>query len=169
MRRFRAAVLLSACALGASAQDHAIAIFAGASYLIDDESRDATADTGIYGSLGLSAPAMGFAGVPWLDFDYSHTDGNGSRIDSVGVLYSERVPLGQSLYAGIGLGSYYNNARIDRGAEPDREDDWTLGAKGMLGYALTPNVAIEATYHWVHGDVAGVETTNATLALGIRF
>jgi len=167
--------LIAGCVWGA--QNPAIAIAGGVCYRYDDGARQATDEDGSfswsddYGThfvLGASAPEKAFIGYPWLDFDWSRSTGNGNRIDSLGILYIERIPLGNTIYLGLGPGSFYNNIRIQRDGYIERDHKWRLGGRALLGANLPAGLYLEAGYNY-SGSVAGLKTDSADLSLGIRF
>jgi len=180
MLRTLALVALTAGAWTANAASSAnppIAFAGGVSYRYDRDGRAVTQEgefswTEDYGThivLGASAPEKAFFGYPWLDFDWSRTTGNGSRIDTIGILYIERIPLGDGPYIGLGPGSFYNNARIRHAnGVTEREHKWRVGGRAVAGWNLPAGLYLEAGYS-LSGKVLGVKTDSVDLSLGIRF
>ncbi len=168
------ALLGAACA----AEEPAIALAVGPTVFVDRDSRrliqgddgyDFKSDHGWKGVLGLSAPERALFGYPWVDFDWSRTTGGGNRIDSVGVYYLERVPLGQTLYLGGGIGSVYENVRIETPTGKRRDDEWTLGAKAVVGLVVYGSLYVEGSFQYNLGKTLGVETDLYGIVAGLRF
>lgn len=153
-----------------------IAIAAGVSYRYDRDARAVTQDGSFswdedYGThlvVGASAPERAFVGYPWVDFDWSRSSGEGSRIDTLGVLYLERIPLGTGPYIGLGPGSFYNDARLRRHGVTERQRKWRIGGRALVGWNLPAGLFLEAGYN-LSGKVLGIRTDSVDLSLGIRF
>ena len=175
MLRTLALVALTAGAWAASTNP-AIAMAGGVCYRYDRDGRAVTQegefswteDYGTHFVLGASAPERAFVGYPWLDIDWSRSTGNGSRIDTVGILYIERIPFGETFYIGLGPGSFYNNARIEHETYTERAAKWRLGGRAVVGVNLPAGLYLESGYS-LSGRVLGVKTDSVELSLGIRF
>ena len=176
MLRTLALVALTAGAWAANSANPPIAFAGGVCYRYDRDGRAVTQegefswteDYGTHVVLGASAPEKAFVGYPWLDIAWARSTGNGSRIDTVGVLYIERIALGQGPYIGLGPGSFYNNARIERDGGTVRGTKWRIGGRAVVGYNLPAGLYLEAGYS-LSGKVLGVKTDSVDLSLGIRF
>jgi hypothetical protein len=160
-----------------AAANAAISLAGGVAYRYDDGARAVTDDDGSFSwtedwgthlVLGASAPEKAFIGYPWVDIDWTRSTGNGNRIDSVGVMYVERIPLGQGPYLGLGVGSFYNNIRIEREDYTQRQNNWRIGGRGLAGWNLPAGLFIETGYN-LSGKVGGTKTDSVDLSLGIRF
>lgn len=168
MKTFIAAALLAAVGVSAhAAQNSVFALGGGVVKFTDDGSSDLTDEYGYYATLGMSAPEAAFLGYPWLDIDGSRHTGDENRIDSLGVLYCERIPLGTAWYIGVGLGSYYNNLKIVEGNDTKRADEWTIGGKALIGRQFG-SLFLEGSYRY-SGELKSVDTNAWTLGAGIRF
>ena len=162
----------------AAAETAPIAVAGGVCYRYDRDARAVTdegggfswtEDYGTHFVIGASAPERAFIGYPWLDIDWARSSGAGSRIDTLGVLYIERIPLGDGPYIGLGPGSFYNNARIRReGLPTERAAKWRIGGRAVVGWNLPLGLYLEGGYS-LSGKVLGVKTDSADLSLGIRF
>ncbi|MBA3686009.1 MAG: hypothetical protein H0W72_12340 [Planctomycetes bacterium] len=167
-------LIVGACA----AQEPALALGVGPTVFADRDSRrliqgsdgyDFKEDHGWKGVLGMSAPERAIFGYPWVDFDWSRTKGEGNRIDSVGTYYMERVPLGSMFYLGAGLGSVYENLRLETPTGKRRDDEWTFGGKAVVGLALYGPLYVEGSYQYNIGTTLGVETDLYGVIVGLRF
>ena len=175
MRRL-APLLLLGLGCAAAADNHALAVSAGVAYRYDRQARALTEenaefswteDYGYHARLSTGAPSAGLIGWGALDIDWARNVGNDDRIDTLGVLYVERIPI-SSLRAGIGLGSFYNDISI-AGARSKR---WTIGGTATLSLDLFGPVYIEAGYNLtsLFGDkTAGLKTDCVYLDLGFKF
>lgn len=153
----------SACAV----EQSVFAIAGGATHLQDSTSRELTSDWGYYASFGVSAPEAGFMGYPWLDIDYSRDSGDDNRIDVLGVLYVERVPIGTWWYLGLGAGSFYLDTKITEDGETSRNDRWNIGGKALVGRNFG-RLFFEGAYRY-SGEISGVSTNAWILSAGFRF
>lgn len=171
MMRFAPVLALTALIGTAAAENAAIAISGGFAYRYEDDARHATQegefswnkDYGYHVRLGSAAPEGGGS----LDIDWVRNTGNGNRLDTVGVLYIQRIPIGP-VRLGLGLGSFYSDIRLS-----DRsETDWTIGGTASLGMDLVGPLFIEGGYNLtsLFGEkTAGLKTDYVFLDLGIRF
>jgi hypothetical protein len=167
-------LLVGACA----AQEPAIALAVGPTVFSDRDSRrliqsddgyDFKDDHGWKAVLGMSAPERAIFGYPWVDFDWSRTKGDGNRIDSFGVYYIERVPLGDMLYVGGGIGSVYENLRLETPTGRRRDDEWTLSGKAAAGIVLYGSLYVEGSFQYNLGETLGVDTDLYGVIAGFRF
>lgn len=138
--------------------------------LVDDGSSSLTNEYGYYACFGFSAPQTALVGYPWLEFPMTRHSGNDSRIDSVGVLYTERAPLTELFYLGLGIGSFYNDYRITSdGGNIDRDDKWTIGGKALVGIGPAGKGFFGEVSYQYSGKIGGTESNSINGALGIRF
>ncbi len=160
------------------AMDNAFSIAVGPTMFIDRDSRRLTDgddgyrvqdDHGLKGVIGFSAPERALFGYPWVDFDWTRTKAEGNRIDSFGIYYLERVPLGQALYLGAGIGSVYENIRLQTPLAIRRDDEWTVGAKVVAGLGIWGPIYVEASYQYTLGTTLGVDTDVYGLVAGLRY
>lgn len=147
-------LLALACAGTLSAQE-AMAIGYGVQHRADETTRSLVDPDGIdlldgghYVYLGFSAPERAFVGWPWFDIEWNRNSDNGTRLDTVGVLYTERVPLWK-FWLGGGVGTVYHDVHIG----DYRSQVWRLGLKACAGFHIGGPLAVEASY--VYADSAG--------------
>ncbi len=174
-----ASIMLSATiAVSANALEPAsVQIMGGLSYLTHDDSREIVDDGtdsltnkyGYYACLGFSAPQKAIVGFPWLEFPATRHEGNESRLDSVGVLYTERAPISELFYLGLGIGSFYNDYRITTAGGIERDDKWTIGGKGLVGIGSAGRGFFGEVSYQYSGKIGGNESNTINGALGIRF
>ena len=173
MLRIGPLLLFGFAALASAAENHALALSAGATYRYTRTAREITDETpGFswtedYGyHARLSTPAE--AGTGAFDLDWARNRGNGDRIDTLGVLYVQRIPLG-SFRLGVGLGSFYNDLSI----ADSRHTRWTIGCTALVSKDLVGPLYLEAGYDLtslVGGqETGGIRTDCVFLDLGIRF
>jgi hypothetical protein len=162
--------------LACAADSHTFAISAGVAYRYDREARSVTDENGDFGwaqdygyhaRLSSGAPSPGLIGWGAIDIDWSRSTGNDDRIDTVGVLYVERIPLG-SFRLGLGLGSFYNDVSID----DHRSRHWTIGGTATLSMDLIGPFYIEGGYDLTSitgSETGGIKTDSVFLDLGLKF
>jgi len=162
------------CALPAASAQSVMAIGYGVQHRYDDGVRDLTQsgdfkplDGGHHVLLGFSAPERGFVGWPWFDMEWSRNSGEGTRLDTIGVTYVERVPL-WLLWLGGGVGSAYHDVRIDTDDNTRRDQKWRFAAKAVVGAELFKPLYIEAAYFYA-GSAGGEKMDYVTLDIGLRF
>jgi hypothetical protein len=168
--------LLGLSAFATAAETHAFAISGGASWRHAGEARDVTdadddfswiEDYGLHLRLSTGAPSPGLIGWGALDLDWARSSGDNNRIDTVGVLYVERIPIGP-LRLGLGLGSFYNSVLVDG----ERDKRWTIGGTATLAFDVFGPVYIEAGYDrtsFFGKETADIKTDCVFIDLGIRF
>lgn len=171
--RLTALAAVLACATSAAAEVPTLRIDAGVAYRYDRQTRTLLGDPerpdlkdeyGYHFCLGMSAPEAGLMGHPWLDIDWARSEGDGNRIDTVGVLYIERIPYGSPIWVGVGPGTFYTDIRIQ-----DRQKKaWRIGGRATLGWQIWDPFYVEAGYSY-SGEVMGVKTDSFDLSLGVAF
>ena len=77
----------------------------------DQQIRNMTRDYPWTIGLGWGESESVIFGSPSLDLEWAHAAGRGNKFDSYGVTYNERMMLSDSLYFGLGIGSYYNKIK----------------------------------------------------------
>lgn len=168
MKLISAALLVLGAGSGAHALEQSVfAISGGSTHLQDSTSREMTNEWGYFASFGVSAPEAGFMGYPWLDIDGSRDSGDDNRIDVLGVLYVERMPLGSLWYLGVGFGSLYLDAKVTEDGEATRDNRWNIGGKALIGRNFG-SLFFEGAYRY-SGDILGVNTNAFILSAGFRF
>lgn len=153
-----------------------LTISAGVAYRYDSEPRRLTdengdfswtEDYGYHVRLGTGAPEPGFIGWGSADISWSRNTGNDVRIDTVGILYIERIPLGP-VRVGAGVGSYYTDI-----SDPDgRTKKWTIGGGATVSLDIFQSIYLEVGYDKVNlfGDeIRGLKPDAVYLDLGYRF
>lgn len=162
------------CTVPVVAAQSVMAIGYGVQHRYDDGVRELTQpgdfkplDGGHHVLLGFSAPERAFVGWPWFDMEWSRNSGEGTRLDTIGVTYVERVPLWM-FWLGGGIGSAYHNVRIDRGSDVTRDDKWRFAAKAVVGAELFKPLYVEASYFY-GGKAGGEKMDYVTLDIGVRF
>jgi|GEM_PF-5268456 len=173
MLRLAPTLVLLALLPVASAES-VMAIGYGVQHRYDEDTRELTQsgsfqalDGGHHILLGFSAPERGFVGYPWLDLEWSRNSQRGTRLDTLGVTYVERVPLWK-LWLGGGLGSAYHDVRINTGSGLRRDTSWNFAAKAVVGLDLFNPVYVEAGYIYA-GKAAGESMDYVFIDLGLRF
>lgn len=148
---------------------------AGVTYFTDADSRELVEEDGSWEwsnnqryAFGISAPQRALVGFPWIDLEWNHAEGDDHRIDSFGVLYTERAFISASIYLGAGLGSFYQDVRLETGAGRIRDDEWTIGGKLVAGIWLDPFI-LEGVFQWIPSDIADVDTSLYAVQLGFAF
>ena len=169
-------ILLLGAGLLAAADNHAFALAAGVAYRYNDAARSATDDNGDFSwnddygyhlRMGSGAPSPGLIGWGSLDLDWARNSGNGNRIDTIGALYIERVPIGP-LRIGVGLGSFYSDVHLGS----IRDKDWSIGGTATVSVDLFGPLYIEGGYNltsFFNGKTAGLKTDYVFVDLGIKF
>jgi len=159
-----------------AADNRTLALSVGAAYRHNDHAKDVTdengdfswtEDYGYHVRLGSGAPSPGFIGWGSLDIDWARNTGNGDRLDSVGVLYVERIPMGP-ISLGLGMGSFYHDVHI----ASDRDQQWTIGGTATLSLDLFGPFFLEGGYNLtsLFGEkVEGLTMDYIFLDLGVKF
>ena len=124
-------------------------------------------------ALGWGETEAALFGAPSIDLEWAHASGRGNKFDSYGVTYNERAMISDSLYFGLGVGSYYN--RIDATADDGtvyNGSKWYPAARGMLGLNLGGGhfgaFFTELAYTY-RGKVEGLDANSFSLVLGLWF
>lgn len=137
---------------------------------------DVITDTGFYVGGGKRLEMNGILsrdrGMPAIELDWLHLDGNGVKFDSVGAWFTERVPLDQNmmmrgegyLYGGLGLGIVFN--RVDAGFTNEETE---FGAQALLGYQVNEDFFVEAQYRYAGTAVNNFDADSFNFVLGYRF
>lgn len=159
---------LTAGSLRAQDTGDTFMVWAGASRLANSDARDATSSSGFHGGLGFLLPeGLVPNSKPSIDLDYSGASGQGNRISSFGLTYTERAFMsenkGNGAYLGLGLGVFRNSLS----AAGFSDNNNRLGAKAMVGIAYK-HVFGELSYQ-LSGSIDDVKTNTLNLALGVRF
>jgi hypothetical protein len=115
--KFIAATVLVIAGSFAFAADRPPFYVAGGVSEFDKEIRDLTNDYPWTVGLGWGESEAAMFGAPSIDLEWAHAQGHGNKFDSYGVTYNERAMITDSLYFGLGIGSYYN--RCDRQERQD--------------------------------------------------
>lgn len=123
--------------------------------------------------LGWGESESALFGSPSIDLEWTHAAGQGNKFDSYGVTYNERMMVSDSLYFGLGIGSYYNkiDATDDDGTVYDGSR-WFPAGRGMLGLSLGGGkygaIFTELAYTY-RGKVEGLDANSFSLVLGFWF
>lgn len=169
-------LVFTAVASLAAADNRAFSLSAGAAYRHNGHAQDVTDDNGDFSwtedygyhmRMGSGAPSAGLIGWGSLDLDWARNTGNDNRLDSVGVLYIERIPMGP-ISVGVGLGSFYHDVNIFG----KRSQDWTIGGTATVSVDLFGPFFLEGGYNLTSffGDqVEGLTMDYVFLDLGIKF
>ena len=146
---------------------------AGGVSQFDKEIRNMTRDYPWTLGLGWGENEPALFGSPSIDLEWTHAAGQGNTFDSYGVTYNERMMVSDSLYFGLGVGSYYNkiNATDDAGTVYDGSR-WFPAGRGMLGLNLGGGkygaFFTELAYTY-RGKVEGLDANSFSLVLGFWF
>jgi hypothetical protein len=162
-------LLLVGPLVAATAMDRGpLYLAAGFDYLTKP-SRDLTSDRALHLAGGFGEAQQALFGAPSLDFDWGHATGHGNAIDTYGVTYCERAVLSDSLYFGLGVGSFFSRVKVqDEQGDTNVTQRWLPGARGMLGMMFDASLFVEATYFY-SGKVNGVNTNAVALCVGAWF
>ena len=126
----------------------------------------ATDDTN--STFGFQVGASRQLGPGRVDIDFSRESGNGVRARTVGASYVHRFEFGPKFYAGLGVGVYHVSVSRGGSGTAVDNDKFSLGGKVLLGYNITNRLFVEAGYTKVQ-SVSGIDASNASIVLGIRF
>ncbi len=170
------AIALSATALsapaigtGAAAASDVPFYVAGGISMFSGDLRELTDQRGYTAAIGWGDKKTSLIGAPSLDVTWGHVAGNGNKFDSVSVMYSERVPLAETIYLGAGVGSFWNHLDI----QGDKEQKWALGARGSVGISLggfsSLSPFVEITWFYPLETIRGVKTDFIALVAGFWF
>lgn len=165
--------LLTLPVLRMAAADRPPFFVAGGVSQFDKEIRDMTNDYPWTVEFGWGESEAALFGAPSLDLEWAHAQGQGNKFDSYGVTYNERAMISDSLYFGLGVGSYYN--RIDATDKDGKVYDaskWFPAARGMIGLNLGGgrygSLFTELAYTY-RGKVDGLDANSFSLVLGFWF
>jgi hypothetical protein len=165
-------ILLCTVAL-APAADRPPFYAAGGFSLFDSEIRTLTKKYPWTVGVGWGEASQALFGAPSIDIEWTHAEGQGNIFDTWGVTYNERALLSDSLYFGLGIGSYYNRlkATAANGTVYDGSR-WFPGGRAMLGMYLGGGgygaFFTEFAYTY-RGKVEGIEANSLSLTLGLWF
>jgi hypothetical protein len=163
-------ILLLFCgAAGAATTDRPPIYIAGGLDYLNEESRALTTDRGEHVALGWSDNVSAFFGIPSLDLDWGHAEGQGNSIDTFGLCYCERAMLTSSIYFGLGIGTFYSRVKLSDGmGGSSLTTGFRPGGRAMVGYDLTSTIFLEGSYFY-SGTINGVNTNSLSLCLGFWF
>jgi len=168
--RLIATLLLPLLGSALAADDHEpLYLMAGVNHPAHNAS-DGLNSFGSYVGFGYVSgdPGLFQSGQAGVDFEWRHTAGANTHLDSVDICYSERLfGIADGLYLGYGIGSSYNILRRD-GPDPESAKGWRISGKLMVGYDLGGGLIMEAAYI-VSGEVGNVSTNGLTIAAGFWF
>lgn len=139
----------------------------------DAKIREMTRDYPWTIGLGWGETESAIFGSPSLDLEWAHAAGRGNKFDSYGVTYNERMMLSDSLYFGLGVGSYYNKIKaVDNAGTVYDGSRWFPAGRGMLGLNLGGGrygaFFTELVYSY-RGKVEGLDANGFSLVLGFWF
>lgn len=139
----------------------------------DKKIRDMTNDYPWTAGLGWGSPESALFGAPSLDLEWTHASGQGNKFDSYGVTYNERALITNSLYFGLGLGSYYNKIdATDKNGKVYDGSDWFPAGRAMVGLNLGGgsygSLFTELAYTY-RGKVEGLDINSFSLVVGFWF
>ena len=157
-----AAPVLAAASLPAVAADPLAtpwSLRAGPSVATDDAS-----------TFGFQAGISRNIGPGRVDIDFSRHTHSGTRAQTAGVAYVHRFNFGAAgrFYAGLGVGGYHVSVKAPGSGAAIDKDKFSLGGKVLVGYNITDRFFVEAGFTKV-GTVSGVDASNASVVLGLRF
>lgn len=131
--------------------------------------RKLTDQRGYTAAIGWGDQKRSLVGMPSLDLSYGHVAGQGNKFDSLAVMYSERIPLADSVYLGAGVGSFWNHLSV----QGNNEQKWTIGARGSAGLSLgsisSLSPFVEITWFYPLEKTMGVQTDYLALVAGFWF
>ncbi len=167
------AIMLALSAVPAMAADRPPFYVAGGVSWFDKQVRDLTNDYPWTVALGWGEAEAALFGAPSLDLEWAHAQGHGNKFDSYGVTYNERAMISDSLYFGLGVGSYYN--KVDATDENGKTYDaskWFPAGRALLGLNLgggrSASLFTELAYTY-RGSVDGLDANSFSLVLGFWF
>jgi hypothetical protein len=165
-----AVLAATALAVGGAASASDVPFYAaGGLALFSGDLRDLTDQRGYTAAVGWGDKVRSLIGAPSLDLTWGHVAGNGNKYDSVSVMYSERVPLAESVYLGAGVGSFWNQLNV----QGEKDSDWTIGARGSAGVSLggfsSFSPFVEVTWFYPIEKTHGVRTDFVAIVGGFWF
>ena len=142
---------------------------AGGVGLFSGDLRMLTDQRGYTAGIGWGDKTTALIGAPSLDLTWGHVAGQGNKFDSIAVMYSERVPLADSVYLGAGLGSFWNQLTV----QGNKETKWPLGLRGSAGLSLGSfskfSPFVEATWFYPLAKTGGLDTSYVAIMGGFWF
>ncbi len=139
------------------------AVEAGASYLLDSDSRDVVGSTGVRVGVAYALP-KGLLGSSSAVVDYTRHSKSGRRLESYGAWYQERIDILENaplpLYATLGVGVIRQSVKSTREQRTVTVVPVPSGSGGY-GVAAVPNgpVALAAESVVVVNDGVNITTT----------
>ena len=120
--------------------------------------------------VGFQAGVSRNFGPGRVDIDFSRHSHSGTRAQTTGIAYVHRIDLGAAgkFYGGLGVGGYHVSVKAPGSGAAIDDDKFTLGGKVLVGFNINERFFVEAGYTKV-GKVSGVDASNASVVLGIRF
>lgn len=143
---------------------------AGGDYLSGDLREALATDWGYHLGIATFLAEQGLVGISSLEIDVRYApDGEGSLL-AIETGYAERALVGGRVWLGLGFGSNFVRLKLDetreRAADSDRR--WSIGVKAMMGYLITDQIFLEATYHYTR-KALDLDTSSASISLGYWF
>lgn len=172
--KFIAASVLMVVSSVLIAADRPPFYLAGGVSEFDKEIRNLTNDYPWTVGLGWGEAEAALFGAPSLDLEWAHAQGHGNKFDSYGVTYNERAMISDSLYFGLGVGSYYNRIKAtdDKSGKTYDGGKWFPAGRGLLGLNLAGgrygSIFTELAYTY-RGSVEGLSANSFSLVLGFWF
>lgn len=174
---FLAAFAGSAAAVSAPASQDGFIALGGGLNLPNGEIRDLTGSKyGMHLNLGLGAWGTALVGFPTFEFDWGHVTGKGNRLDTVNMIYCERVMLQEGVYIGGGAGTSW--IRLVRqaplvegetvGGDDSKENTFNFCLRGMIGMTVFRQFYIEGAAFY-NGNIDGVDANALAVLAGVRF
>jgi hypothetical protein len=138
--------------------------------------RTAVGSQGLLWGLGYRISDSGNAssnaggGQTSLDLIQGKLSKQGSRLETSGLFYTERVPMNggtveQGAYYGLGLGFVRSKLQI---APTTPSSKTQFSARALVGFALSERLRLESSYIWAR-PVNHQSVSQLSLALGVRF
>jgi hypothetical protein len=120
--------------------------------------------------IGFHAGVSRNLGPGRVDIDFARYTHSGTRAQTAGLSYVHRIEFGSAgkFYAGLGVGGYHVSVKAPGSGAAIDKDKFSLGGKILVGVNLTDRVFVEAGFTKVQ-KVAGVDASNGSVVLGIRF
>ena len=120
--------------------------------------------------VGFQAGVSRNFGPGRVDIDVSRHTHSGTRAQTTGIAYVHRIEFGSAgkFYGGLGVGGYHVSVKHPGSGASIDKDKFSLGGKILVGFNLTDRFFVEAGYTKV-GKVSGVDASNASVVLGLRF
>lgn len=177
MMRLVLVLLVGLVTSAVASEGRGFAISAGVAYRHDGAAQDVTDDNGnfswtedygYHARIGSgSPPSPGLIGWGGLELDWARNRGNDNRLDTLGVIYIERMPIGP-VSLGLGLGSFYNDFNI----AGKRSKDWNIGGTATLSIDVYGPFFLEGGYDLTSlfgHKTDGIKGDYMFLDLGFKF